>query len=357
MIRKTWMATGSAALLWLVAPAWAAVPQLPPEIQADRYLLRAEEQLQEQDFAGAKETMDLILELQQEQDLELPVEFFFRYAQGSEGAGMLEDAIEYATRYLTEAGRDGEHYVEALRLLNTLEAENRMREALVRRISPVLDEMEFVWIPAGEFRMGSRSQDAHRGEQPVTRVRITEGFWLAKYEVTQEEWTAVMGSNPSDFSGCARCPVENVSWEDIQQFSAHLNAVAGANHYRLPTEAEWEYAARAGTTADRYGDLDEVAWWSGNSGRRTHPVGLKPANRFGLHDMLGNVTEWVQDWKGDYPGGFVTDPQGPGSGRGRISRGGYWNSVDWGVRASSRGLPTHPGSRSDDTGCRLLRTR
>ena len=120
--------------------------------------------------------------------------------------------------------------------------------------------MEFVWVPAGEFRMGSTSSEAFDSEQPVTRVRISRGYWLGRHEVTQGQWQAVMGTNPSKFSGCGRCPVEQVSWEDAQGFIRSLNARSGGNRYRLPTEAEWEYAARAGTAGDRYGNLDAIAW-------------------------------------------------------------------------------------------------
>ena len=128
--------------------------------------------------------------------------------------------------------------------------------------------MEFVWIPAGKFRMGSTSSEAFEDEQPVTQVRISRGFWLGKYEVTQAEWEAVMGSNPSSFNGCGHCPVEEVSWNDVQDFISRLNAQEGREVYRLPTEAEWEYAARAGTKGDRYGDLDAIAWYGDTSGRR-----------------------------------------------------------------------------------------
>lgn len=215
--------------------------------------------------------------------------------------------------------------------------------------------MEFVWIPAGEFRMGSTSERIFEEvEQPITHVRITEGFWLGKYEVTQEEWETVMGSNPSHFSGCARCPVENVALADVREFITRLNATAGASLYRLPTEAEWEYSARAGTTGERYGDIDAIAWWGENSGERTHPVGQKAPNGFGLYDMLGNVSEWVHGRLYTYPGGSVTDPRGPGSGPG-INRGHSWYGMPWTVRAAFRG--TTPPARSEMGGVRLLRTR
>ena len=221
--------------------------------------------------------------------------------------------------------------------------------------------MEFVWVPPGEFWMGSTSSEADSDEQPVTRVRISEGFWLGKYEVTRSKWAAVMGSNPvrgsnpSRFAGCGRCPVELVSWEDAQQFIRRLNSQEGREVYRLPTEAEWEYAARAGTAGDRYGNLDAIAWYDRNSGNRAQPVGGKTPNAWGLHDMLGNVWEWVEDWYGDYPGGSVTDPRGPGSGSYRVLRGGGWDSYAGAVRASFR-FP-NPGFSYLDLGFRLLRTQ
>ena len=137
--------------------------------------------------------------------------------------------------------------------------------------------MEFVSIPAGEFRMGSTSSEAAPWERPVTRVRISRGFDLGKYEVTQGQWEAVMGRNPSFFDACGLdCPVEQVSWDDTQEFIGRLNAMDGAGTYRLPTGAEWEYAARAGTTGDRYAaDLGAIAWYHENSGSSTHPVGGK----------------------------------------------------------------------------------
>ena len=188
-------------------------------------------------------------------------------------------------------------------------------------------------------------------------MRLSRGFWLGQHEVTQGQWEAVMGSNPSFFDACGLdCPVERVSWEDAQEFIRRLNAMDGAGTYRLPTEAEWEYAARAGTTGDRYAaNLGAITWYGNNSGGRTHPVGGKTANAFGLHDMLGNVLEWVQDWRGGYPGGTVTDPRGPGSGSGRVTRGGGWNICAGSCRSSFRYYGT-PGYRFFDLGFRLLRT-
>ena len=188
--------------------------------------------------------------------------------------------------------------------------------------------MEFAWIPAGTFVMGSpEGEEGRFDDERQHEVRISRGFWMGRYEVTQGEWEGVMGRNPSSFKACgARCPVENVSWEDAQFFIERLNGRESGRgyRYRLPTEAEWEYAARAGTVGARPGELGDVAWWDGNSGVRTHVVGRKRANGWGLHDMLGNVWEWTADWYGAYPSGSVTDPAGPRAGSSRVSRGGSW---------------------------------
>ncbi len=249
--------------------------------------------------------------------------------------------------------------------------------------------MEFVRVPAGEFRMGSESGFADDDEKPVTRVKISRAFYLGKYEVTQGQWETVMGSNPSDFKNCGRdCPVESVSWDDVQQFVRELNGMEGGARYRLPTEAEWEYAARAGTRTDTpAGDLDlvgtsnapmldRIAWYGGNSGVRydggvdcsdwnekqypstwcgTHPVGGKAVNDFGLHDMLGNAWEWVEDRYGEYPGGgSVTDPKGPATGFLRVRRGGGWSHDALGCRSAYR-AGVIPGNRYHYLGFRLLR--
>ena len=216
----------------------------------------------------------------------------------------------------------------------------------------VFDGMEFVWVPAGEFRMGS---EVLRASQPVTQVRISRGFWLGKHEVTQSEWQ-VAGATPSRFSGCGQCPVEYVSWNDAQEFVGSLNGRSGGNRYRLPTEAEWEYAARAGTTGDRYGNLDAIAWYGGNNvGGGPKPVGQKAANAWGLHDMIGNVWEWVEDWRGAYPGGVVTDPLGPASGSQRVLRGCSRSADAVLCRASLRNSFS-PGFGNGILGFRLLRT-
>ena len=353
-------------ILLLTVPAIAWAMQLPPEMEADRFLLQAEGAIEEQDFERAKTTMDRILELQAEHNLELPEQFPFRYAQVLERLGLHDDAMDAATRYLTLVGRDGEFYREALELLNAAEAGKAAAEAAAAEAETdaraaaetaarsagetrVFDGIEFVWVPAGEFQMGSTSSDSGDNERPVTRVRISRGFWLGKFEITQAEWQAVIGTNPSRYSTCGLCPVETVSWYDAQDFIERLNGQAGGNHYRLPTEAEWEYAARAGTTGDRYGNMDAITWNTGNSGDHTHLVGEKLPNAWGLYDMLGNVWEWVEDWNGDYPGGFVADPRGPRSGLNRITRGGGWGASAFYQRATAR-FPEDPSYRSEVPG-------
>ena len=220
-------------------------------------------------------------------------------------------------------------------------------------------DMEFVWIPAGEFLMGTPRQGGDTDDDETRHeVRISRGFWLGKHEVTQGEWRAVMGANPSYFSDCGpRCPVESVSWERVQAFIRELNERESWSGYayRLPTEAEWEYAARAGTSGIRHGELDEIAWHLDNSGAKTHPVGQKGANPWGLHDMLGNVWEWTGDWYGRYPSGSVTDPRGPESGSYRVNRGGSWGSFARGVRSALRGRDS-PGTHNFLLGFRLVRT-
>ena len=219
--------------------------------------------------------------------------------------------------------------------------------------------MEFVWVPAGTFLMGSPTDEAGRyRDERQHEVRISEGYWMKKHEVTQGEWEAVMGTNPSYFSDCGpRCPVEEVSWDDTQELIRRLNSreSRSGNVYRLPTEAEWEYGARAGTPGARYGELGAVAWYRANSGYRTHPVGQKRPNAWGLHDMLGNVWEWVGDWYGEYPSGPATDPGGPGSGTGRVRRGGGWYDNARLVRSAYR-FSISPGARGSTFGFRVVRT-
>ncbi|MEE8584195.1 MAG: SUMF1/EgtB/PvdO family nonheme iron enzyme [Acidobacteriota bacterium] len=210
---------------------------------------------------------------------------------------------------------------------------------------------EFVKIPAGEFDMGSNNGEDE--EMPVRKVRISHSFQLGKYPVTQEQWKAVMGNNPSSFKGASR-PVEQVSWDDVQEFLGKLKRCSDGFEYRLPTEAEWEFAARAGTTGDYAGNLDEMGWYEANSGGETHPVGEKKPNAWGLYDMHGNVWEWVHDWFSHYGSrpNPDADPPGPASGSLRVVRGGSWAARHCPSALRNR---AEPGSRSSNLGFRPLR--
>jgi len=224
--------------------------------------------------------------------------------------------------------------------------------------------MEFVLIPAGEFDMGSPDGEEGRFDEegPVHRVKISKPFYFGKYVVTQKQWKEVRGKNPSQFGGCDDCPVENVSWDDLQGFIKRLNKKEDTDKYRLPTEAEWEYAARAGTsTRYSFGDdesmLGEYAWYDENSGEKTHPVGEKKPNPWGLYDIHGNVWEWVQDrWHENYDGAPLDGSawESGGSGR-RIQRGGGWHTSARRCRSANR-IGYTPDIRFYNIGVRLVRS-
>ncbi|PXF60810.1 MAG: formylglycine-generating enzyme family protein [Candidatus Methanogaster sp.] len=221
--------------------------------------------------------------------------------------------------------------------------------------------MEFVLIPAGEFEMGSPSgeEDRDSDEGPVHHVKIEKEFYMGRYEVTQKEWREVMGDNPSYFKGDDQ-PVETVSWDKVQEFIRKLNDKEGADKYRLPSEAEWGYACRAGTTSRyAFGDselkLGDYAWYGGNSNSETHPVGRKKPNPYGLYDMHGNVWEWVQDkYHCDYDGA-PTDGSAWESGDGayRVNRGSSWFNFAGSCRSANR-ADRDPGDRYGSIGFRLL---
>ena len=243
-----------------------------------------------------------------------------------------------------------------------------------------------VGIPAGTFTMGSPAGETGRESDEVQhRVTITRAFELKETEVTQGEWQEVMGSNPSRFKDCgANCPVEQVSWYDAIAYCNALSVKVGLERcykdgakdydvssasnkatpvwpkgldcrgYRLPTEAEWEYAARAGTTSAVYANLGEAAWYGDNSGGKTHAVKQKQGNAWGLHDMLGNVWEWTWDWAADYGSGEQRDPTGPSTGTWRVSRGGSWPDDARFARAAFRGARA-PDDQGGDLGFRLAR--
>ena len=227
----------------------------------------------------------------------------------------------------------------------------------VKAVAPVVNSigMRFVPISTGTFTMGE-GKTAHK-------VTLTQAFHLGQHEVTQEQYEKVMGKNPSHFKG-KQNPVEKVSWDEAVEFCRKLSELPAekkAGHvYRLPTEAEWEYACRAGTTTkysfgDSESELGDYAWYRDNSGETTHPVGGKKPNPWGLYDMHGNVFEWCQDWYGDYPSGAVTDPTGAAVGSIRVLRGGCWYDYSGHCRSAGRSRAT-PVYRDLNLGFRVLRS-
>jgi len=219
--------------------------------------------------------------------------------------------------------------------------------------------MQFVLVKGGCFQMGDTFGDGDVDEKPVHEVCVDD-FYIGKYEVTQAQWRTIRSNNPSDFSKCGNnCPVERVSWNDAQEFIRLLNQRSGKT-YRLPTEAEWEYAARFGGKNEKYAggsDMDSVAWYGSNSGSTTHPVGQKKPNGLGIYDMSGNVWEWVADMWSDsaYSSHSRNNPIYTGSGSYRVLRGGSWRTLQSYVRAASR-FHRSSGYRDLDIGFRLART-
>ncbi len=219
---------------------------------------------------------------------------------------------------------------------------------------------EMVFVQGGTFTMGCTAEqgiDCLENEKPTHLVTLSS-FYIGKYEVTQAQWEAVIGSNPSNFKGCANCPVENVNWNDCQEFIQKLNAKTGKT-YRLPTEAEWEYSSRGGSSSHGYkyagsNDLEAVAWYGVNSASKTHLVGQKRPNELGIYDMTGNVFEWCSDRFGNYGSSPCTNPQGPASGGYRVLRGGALRSIPQICRVSYRNNYFIPDLRHSSLGFRLV---
>ena len=219
-------------------------------------------------------------------------------------------------------------------------------------------KLEMILIRPGSFMMGSDKGDSD--EKPAHKVKITNPFYLGKFEVTQAQYQAVMGSNPSNFKGEGNLPVEMVSWDDCQGFLKKLNEKMPGKEFRLPTEAEWEFACRAGSTTEYcFGDdesiLEQYAWYSNNSNSKTHPVGGKKPNAWGLYDMYGNVWEWCNDYYGDkyYESSPAEDPKGADSSDVRVLRGGSGSTfVPWYCRSATRSGDV-PTVRTVDNGFRV----
>ena len=262
-----------------------------------------------------------------------------------------------------------EHDVDPAVVTDAAFRERMIATGLPWRIRDIASNIEMLLVPAGTFTMGCSASTAYTcdsDETPTHQVTLTNAFYMGKTEVTQAQWTAKIGSNPSSFSGYSDSPsrpVERVSWNMIASGSTSFMSLTGL---RLPTEAEWEYAYRAGTTTafhsypaqpNGFNDdtlLGNIAWNNSNSGSQTHAVGGKFANGLGLHDMAGNVWEWCQDWYGPYPSGSVTNPTGPTTGTYRLLRGGSWGYSSNFCRASDRRVT--PGDVYYTVGFRVVRT-
>jgi len=238
------------------------------------------------------------------------------------------------------------------------ERARREAEAATERVWKSFDT-DMVFVQGGTFTMGCTAEqknDCNRDETPTQEVTLND-FYIGKYEVTQAQWRLVMGNDPSSFKG-DNLPVQGVRWTDVQEFINKLNQITDGN-YHLPTEAEWEYAARGGNQSRGYkysgsNDIEEVAWYENNSDSVVHPVGAKKANELGIHDMSGNVYEWVYDWYGEYSGGRLTNPLGPLSGSNRPLRGGSYSNNDRNAPVSNRYSAT-PDNRYNNVGFRLAR--
>ena len=218
-----------------------------------------------------------------------------------------------------------------------------------------IPKIEMIFVEGGTYLMGSNDSDASYVEKPVHQVSVDD-FYIGKYEVTQAQWQAVMGNNPSKYKG-SNLPVENVCWKDVQEFISKLNALTGKK-YRLPTEAEWEYAARGGRKSLGYkysggAYLVDVGWYKGNSFDKTHKVGYKIPNELGIHDMTGNVSEWCSDWWGSFNSGKQTNPQGALSGTCRVLRGGNYGCIPFYCRLTDRSINIYPDVRYSIIGFRL----
>ena len=261
----------------------------------------------------------------------------------SELTGLAENTTYYVRAYATNSYGTGYGEQKSFTTLQTF------------TVNGVTFEM--VAVKGGTFTMGATSEqgsDAESDEKPTHSVTLSD-YYIGEFEVTQELWEAVMGSNPSSFNG-SNLPVETVSWDDSQEFITKLNGLTGKN-FRLPTEAEWEYAARGGNRSGGYkysgsNNINDVAWYDNNSGSKTHAVGTKSPNELGIYDMSGNVYEWCQDWYGSYSSGSQTNPQGPSSGSYRVNRGGSWISNARSCRVSNR-YNNAPVNRNDYLGLRL----
>ena len=337
--------------------------ELAPEVQLDLLVNSATKSMKAGRWEDAVQSFEKAMKL----GVSLPGEFHYLYGKSLYKTGSYEYALSSLTIYLTLVGREGKYYEDAITLV--VDAENKKKEVTRRTSESKQQKVEaasetedgMVYVKGGCFDMGDIFDTGASDEKPVHTVCIGD-FYLGKTEVTQNQWKDVTGSNPSKFQ-CGDCPVERVSWDNIQDFLKKLNEKTGMN-YRLPTEAEWEYAARSGGLKEQWAGtndeekIGEYTWYGYTAKGRTHTVAEKTPNAIGLYDMMGNVWEWCSDWydKEYYEISPSKNPQGPSEGHNRVIRGGSWRSKNKGLRTTDRNsfLPT--SKKFSTTGFRLARS-
>ncbi|MCP4258125.1 MAG: formylglycine-generating enzyme family protein, partial [Planctomycetes bacterium] len=346
---------------------FAQEKELPPDIQVDILKKKKKKDILAGKWKDAVQGLEKALKL----GVELPGEFHFHYGKALFKIGNYDDSLSSLTSYLTLTGREGVYYEEAVTLV--VNAKDEQEEAKLRSLesehqrTEAADETEddMVYIKGGCFDMGNIFGEEEGewvgDERPVHTVCVGD-YYLGKTEVTQKQWVDIMGHNPSKFKSGDR-PVERVSWNSVQDFIKKLNKATGMN-YRLPTESEWEYAARNGGGKEKWAgtgkesELDEYAWYYSNSARDgTHAVAEKEPNGLGLYDMMGNVWEWCSDWydRNYYENSPAKNPQGPSDGATRVLRGGGWKSKLKHLRTVDRNDFVPTSKKFANIGFRLAR--
>ena len=346
-----------------VPVAFAKDKNLSPEIQLDLLINSATKDIEAERWKDAVQSFEKAMNL----GANLPGEFHFLYGKALYKTESYGYSLSSLTNYLTLVGKDGEYYEDAITLV--VDAENKQKEETRRTSESKHKKVEaagetedgMVFVKGGCFDMGDIFGTGASDEKPVHTVCVGD-FYLGKTEVTQKQWEDVTGSNPSKFQ-CGDCPVERVSWNNVQDFIKKLNEKTGMN-YRLPTEAEWEYAARSGGWKEQWAgtndkeEIGEHTWYGFTAEGRTHAVAEKTPNGIGLYDMMGNVWEWCSDRynKKYYETDPSKDPQGPSEGKTRVLRGGGWRSKDKGLRTTDRNYFIPTSKKFSDIGFRLART-
>lgn len=359
-------------LLMLMTAYYTGIPtlfakdkELSYEVQVDILMKAAKMDLEAERWIDAVESLEKVTKF----GVKLPGEFHFLYGKSLFKTGSYEHALSSLTNYLTLAGRDGAFYEKAITLVikaeNKQKDEIRLRSELKHQLAEDDSKNEYgmVLIQGGCFDMGDIFGRGSVDEKPVHTVCVSD-FYLGKTEVTQKQWEDIVGNNPSKFK-CDDCPVERVSWHDVQGFIKKLNEKTGIN-YRLPTEAEWEYAARSGGSKEQWAGtnndegIGKYAWYGSTAAGRTHAVAWKSPNGIGLYDMMGNVWEWCSDiYDSEY---YEHSPsRDPWSrrhieGSNRVIRGGGWRSNAKCLRTTDRNKFVPTSKKFSDIGFRLARS-